>query len=210
MKAVNRILAYDDGQINQHRDATWQQRRDNKMKGKPKPSNSLPDGTFKQTSPGGIANTLKTKSKDFDQAMRRLNNYENGRGRDMKGMEKRTVDDAKDALRDAFGKNKKPNPNTKKPASTSPAPKVSGGLTWDENATVGFNDENALMGIDAGPNPLTAFQYSFNAMPAVHNLDDSSLKTGLDEELEQKPTHHVSDPPNFSLNAVARLMATDE
>lgn len=203
MKAVERILAYDDGQINQHRDATWQQRRDNERKGKPKPSNSLPEGTFKQTSPGGIANTLKTKSKDFDQAMRRLNNYENGRGRDLKGMEKRTVNESKDALREAFGKDKdNSDPNSR----TKP---VSSGLTWDGNANVGFNDDE-LWGHEAGPNPLTAFQYSFNAIPAVHNLDDSSLKTGLDEDEDQKPTHPVSDPPNFSLNAVARLTETDE
>lgn len=207
MKAVERILAYDDGQINQHRDATWQQRRDNARKGKPKPANSLPEGTFKQTSPGGIANTLKTKSKDFDQAMRRLNNYENGRGHDMQGMEKRTVNDAKDALRDAFGKDDPEKPKTPNTKSTSPAPKVSGTLTWDENATVGFNDDNALMGIDAGPNPLTAFQYSFNAMPPVHNLDDARLKTGLDEAPEQKPTKPVQDHP--TLGAVTRLLADE-
>jgi hypothetical protein len=103
MKAVERILAYDDGQIDQHRDATWQQRRDNARKGKPKPSNSLPDGTFKQTSPGGIANTLKNKSKDYDQAMRRLTNYENGRGRGIPNPERRKLDQAKDSLKNAFG-----------------------------------------------------------------------------------------------------------
>lgn len=198
MDAVKRILAYDDGQINQHRDATWQQRRDHTFQGKPKPSNPLPEGTFKQTSPGGIANTLKTKSKDFDQAMRRLNNYENGRGRDLKGMEKRTVDESKEALRDAFGKDK----DTSDPNSrTKP---ISSNLSWDGNANVGFNDDE-LWGHDAGPNPLTAFQFSFNAMPPVHNLDDSRLKTGLDESHEQKPTINVNDPPNIA-STVKRLM----
>lgn len=207
MKASERILAYDDGQINQHRDATWQQRRDNAQKGKPKPSNSLPEGTFKQTSPGGIANTLKTKSKDFDQAMRRLNNYENGRGRDMTGMEKRTVDSAKDALRQAYGEGDKKSDNQKK--STSPAPKVSGSISWDENATVGFNDDNALMGIESGPNPLVAFDFSFNAAPPVHNLDDAMLKTGLDSEPEQKPVNHVSDDSLYT-NAAFRLKASEK
>ncbi len=106
MNAVERILAYD---IDPHRDATWQQRRDNAHRGKPKPSDSLPEGTFKQNSPGGIANTLKTKSEDYDQAMHRLNNYTNGRGRDLPNDERQKLDETKDSLRDAFGE---PNKDT--------------------------------------------------------------------------------------------------
>lgn len=103
MKAVERILAYDQGQIDQHRDATWQTRRDNKYKGKPPPDNRLPEGTFKQGSPGGIANTLKNKSKDLDQAMRRLNNYTNGRDRETPNNERNKLEQTKHALQDAYG-----------------------------------------------------------------------------------------------------------
>lgn len=103
MKAVERILAYDQGQIDQHRDATWQMRRDNKYKGKPEPDNRLPEGTFKQQSPGGIANTLKNKSHDLDQAMRRLNNYTNGRGREMPSNERNKMEQTKHSLQDAYG-----------------------------------------------------------------------------------------------------------
>lgn len=104
MNAVERILAYDQGQVDQHRDATWQMRRDNKHKGKPKPENHLPEGTFKQSSPGGIANTLKNKSEDLDQAMRRLNNYTNGRGREIPSTERNKLENTKHALQDAYGK----------------------------------------------------------------------------------------------------------
>jgi hypothetical protein len=103
MDAIKRILAYDQGQIDQHRDATWQMRRDNKHKGKPMPENHLPEGTFKQTSPGGIANTLKNKSDDLDQAMRRLNNYTNGRGREIPNNERNKLEQTKHALQDAYG-----------------------------------------------------------------------------------------------------------
>jgi hypothetical protein len=103
MKAVERILAYDQGEIDQHRDATWQNRRDNKYKGKPMPDNRLPEGTFKQGSPGGIANTLKNKSEDLDQAMRRLNNYTNGRGRETPSNERNKLEQTKHALQDAYG-----------------------------------------------------------------------------------------------------------
>jgi hypothetical protein len=103
MNAVERILAYDQGEIDQHRDATWQTRRDNKYRGKPEPDNRLPEGTFKQGSPGGIANTLKNKSKDLDQAMRRLNNYTNGRGRETPNNERNKLEQTKHALQDAYG-----------------------------------------------------------------------------------------------------------
>jgi hypothetical protein len=146
MNAVERILAYDDGQINQHRDATWQQRRDNSFKGKQKPDNSLPEGTFKQESPGGIANTLKTKSKDYDQAMRRLNNYTNGRGREMPNTERRKLDDAKESLRDAFGK-----PNTDDSTTTQPTTAI---FQQSFNAVPGghnLDDSRLDTGIDSKP-----------------------------------------------------------
>jgi hypothetical protein len=103
MNAVERLIAYDQGQIDQHRDATWQNRRDNKYRGKPMPDNRLPEGTFKEGSPGGIANTLKNKSHDLDQAMRRLNNYTNGRGREMPSTERNKMEQTKHALQDAYG-----------------------------------------------------------------------------------------------------------
>lgn len=105
MSAVERILSYDQGQIDRHRDATWQNRRDNKYKGKPMPDNRLPEGTFKEESPGGIANTLKNKSHDLDQAMRRLNNYTNGRGREMPSNERNKMEQTKHALQDSYGVN---------------------------------------------------------------------------------------------------------
>lgn len=196
MGAVERILAYEDGQIDQHRDATWQQRRDNAQRGKPKPSNSLPEGTFEQTTPGGIANTLKTKSKDFDQAMRRLNNYDNGRGRDMQGREKRKIEDSKDALRNAYGKGGSENKND--PNKNSPN-NVSSGFSWDGNAEVGSESTS----FDSLPSDIEASPYSLNTIPSTHNLDDSLLDTGVDSKSDQLPTVHVNDP---LVNAVARLL----
>lgn len=123
MKAVERILAYDQGQVDQHRDATWQNRRDNKYRGKPMPDNRLPEGTFKEGSPGGIANTLKNKSQDLDQAMRRLNNYTNGRGRDMPSNDRNKMEQTKHALQDAYGVDEKEDSNgpSKNPANNTNA-----------------------------------------------------------------------------------------
>lgn len=205
MNAVERILAHEDGHINQHRDDTWQQRRDNAFRGKIPPDNQLPEGTFKQSTPGGIANTLKMKSEDLDQAMRRLNNYSNSQGRNIRGEERRKIDDTKEALRQAYGE-----PDKKEQKDADPNSRVAGGLQWDGNATVGFGDgDEELWGKEAGPNPLTAFQTSINTMPPVHNLDDTGLKTGLDEKSEQKPIHHIENNQDLLASAVSRLLSED-
>jgi hypothetical protein len=172
MKAVERILAYDQGQVDQHRDATWQMRRDNKHKGKPPPENGLPEGTFKQGTPGGIANTLKNKSEDLDQAMRRLNNYTNGRGREMPNNDRNKMEQTKHALQDAYGV--KENEDSNGPQKNS------------------SNNTNAN------------FQTSINAIPPIHNLDDSILETGVDEGFNQQPKGPINDP--MILGAVERLI----
>lgn len=212
-KAITRLVTaeHDEGYVNPNRDTTWQMRMDNKYKNKPRPDNELPEGTFTGNSPGGIANTLKTKSEDYGQAMSRLNNYVNRQGRNLHGQEREKMEQTKDALRDAFGK--------KKPADKAPkvqkTPKSAGILFDNENATTGY-DEVAINPIHGDPDsadgPLTGVHGSaempvFSLRP-LHNLDDGYLKTGLDEEFIEQPRKGVKDMA-VPLNAAARLAATE-
>jgi hypothetical protein len=207
-KASNRLLAHDEGYVNPNRDMTWQERQDNKYKGKPKPNNSLPEGTFKENSPGSIANKLKTKSKDYGQASRRLNNYINRQGKNLHGQERQKLDQSKDALRQAFGEKTRPVEKVQK------TPKAASVLFNNGNATIGY-DETAINPIhgdeDLPDNPLSgihgAVQFPFQAITPVHNLDDAFLKTGIDEPFIEQPEEEVKDM-SIPLNAAARLVAT--
>lgn len=208
-----RLLAaetHDEGYVNPNRDTTWQMRMDNKYKGKPRPDNELPEGTFKGNSPGGIANTLKTKSEDYGQAMSRLNNYINRQGRNLHGQERDKMDRTKDALRDAYGEKEKPVEKVKK------TPKSAGILFDNGNAMTGYDEAeiNPIHGDPDSPDgPLTGVHGSaempvFSLRP-LHNLDDGFLKTGLDEVFVEQPKEEVNDTA-VPLNAAVRLAATQD
>jgi hypothetical protein len=214
-KALTRLVTaeHDEGYINPNRDMTWQERMDNKYKGKPRPADELPEGTFKGNSPGGIANTLKTKSEDYGQASRRLNNYINRQGRNLEGQERQRLNQTKEALRNAYGE-KKPKP-AQKVQKVQKTPKSAGILFENENAMTGY-DEAAINPIHGDPDspdcPLTGVHGSAempvqNVVP-VHNFDDGYLKTGLDEEFVEQPREEVNDM-TVPLNAATRLAATE-
>lgn len=63
----------------------------------------LPEGIFKG-SPSSIANTLKSKSRTYDEAMSRLTGYMNRRGSTLQRADEIRLEKAKDALRQAYGK----------------------------------------------------------------------------------------------------------
>lgn len=66
----------------------------------------FPEGFF-EGSPSAIANGLKAKSDSFKQAMSRLNFYINRGGDNLSPDDKRRLDEAKDALRRAYGQKSK-------------------------------------------------------------------------------------------------------
>lgn len=73
---------------------------------KPNPSNKeLPEGLFDK-SPSGIAYGLKSNSKDFAQAMQRLQFYINRAGKNLDTAELTKYESAKDLLYRAYGKEK--------------------------------------------------------------------------------------------------------
>lgn len=212
MKTCNarqRLLTadHDEGYINPNRDTTWQMRMENKMKGRPYPDNRLPEGTFKDTSPGSIANNLKMKSEDYGQAMSRLNNYINRQGRNLHGQERQKLNQTKNALRQAFGEK----PAVPEKAPKAPKAPTQGGILFDNgNAMTGY-DETEINPIHGDPdtpdNPFSGVHGSaempiHNVLP-VHNLDDGYLKTGLDEPFVQHPEEEVKDPV---INAANRLL----
>lgn len=101
------------------RDVTWQKRMEDSYKGKaPPPAGMKPDkGTFSDKNPGNIAHELKQHSKDYKQAMQRINVYVNRSGRDLlKDNKADLMDKAKDAVRQAYGKKPPAKKTTTKPA----------------------------------------------------------------------------------------------
>lgn len=81
----------------------WLKRTEQRIEQKPEDPNKLPEDTFKQ-GPSQIANILKSKSKDFQQAISRLSYYRNRSGDNLTSADKKRLDDAKEALYRAFGR----------------------------------------------------------------------------------------------------------
>lgn len=159
--AATRILAdeaYDSNYQNNDKDRTWQRKMDEGYHGKPRvPGRELPEGTF-EGSASSIAQTLKSHSEDYAQAMSKLTSYINRQGINLQGADKARLSQAKDALRQAYGEQVK------------------------------------------------AMENSMYALPLGHNLDDSTLKTGIDEPYDgPHPSEEVEDP---MLNAATRLLAS--
>lgn len=86
------------------RDSTWIERTDNKRKGNYDygGQEELPDDIFKG-SPGSIANALKSRSKDMQQALARLSFYRNRSGKNIPDSENSRLDQARDAIYRAYG-----------------------------------------------------------------------------------------------------------
>lgn len=87
------------------KDFTWQRNMEKKYKDAPKrnPGSAPPEGTFSK-SPSQIANDLKMHSKDYGQASRRLNSYINRQGRNLQGADRARLYDAKEHLKNAYGR----------------------------------------------------------------------------------------------------------
>jgi hypothetical protein len=66
-------------------------------------ANDLPEGLFEKSA-SEIANTLKSKSKDYQQAMSRLSFYINRAGKNLSSQDSQRLEDAKSALKRAYGK----------------------------------------------------------------------------------------------------------
>lgn len=81
----------------------WLDKAEQKQKQKPENPAKLPEGLFAEGTPAEIANTLKTKSKDYKQAMSRLNFYINRAGDTLTSQDQRRLELAKEALARAYG-----------------------------------------------------------------------------------------------------------
>lgn len=82
----------------------WIEKSERERKGKYRydGGNELPEGTFTQPV-AQMVQTLKTKSKDYAQAMARLNSFINMNGKNLGLDRKRELERAKDALKRAYG-----------------------------------------------------------------------------------------------------------
>ena len=102
--AITRLLATQPNKPNKPKDNTWIKKAEDKQKGKSRNSaNDLPEGLFEESA-GTIANTLKSKSKDFQQAISRLQFYINRAGSNLLSQDQRRLEQAKEALYRAYGK----------------------------------------------------------------------------------------------------------
>lgn len=95
MNFANRILAKDTTWVKKVEDKQHQKYGNNK--------NILPEGTFEKDA-GQIAQILKRESKDYQQAMSRLNFYINRGGDNLSSSDKNRLERAKDQLKRAYGK----------------------------------------------------------------------------------------------------------
>jgi len=104
MTSIKRILADIPNKPNKPNSQPWLKKVEEQQKGKPKNSaNDLPEGTFTQN-PGTIAQILKTHSKDFKQAIQRLQFYINRGGDNLSREEELKMERAKEALYRAYGR----------------------------------------------------------------------------------------------------------
>ena len=150
----------------QARDNTWQLRQKQSEKGKQRPQGrELDKGTFTKN-PSEIAKDLKQHSTDYGQAVRRLTNFTNRKAPyKRRPEENQRLDQAKDALKNAYGVRDKPkSTEPAKPAKPAkpaqPAPPASPAT----NASTRLKADPVLM------NPSMD-----------HNGDVQVLDTGLGE-----------------------------
>lgn len=97
---------------NNNKDFSWQRKMKEGQKGKPrKPGEVTPPGTFTK-SPSEIARLLKMHSKDYGQAMSKMNSYINRNGKNLQGGDKSRLYDAKEHLKNNYGDQDKPKSTT--------------------------------------------------------------------------------------------------
>ena len=100
MSFAHRILAYKPYVP---RDPTWIKKMGDQKTYKYGGGSDLPEGTYTKSAPL-IVNTLKTHSKDFQQAMSRLTSYINMNGDNLDPGEVRKLEQAKSGLYRAYGR----------------------------------------------------------------------------------------------------------
>lgn len=101
--AKQRLLSALPNRPNKPRDNTWIEKVERKNRKSRNPANDIKEGTFEE-SPSAIARELKMKSKDFQQAMSRLNYYINRAGKNLDTSDKSRLERAKEALYRAYGR----------------------------------------------------------------------------------------------------------
>lgn len=102
IKSKRRLLAALPNKPNKP-STKWLDKAEQKIEQKPEDPNKIPDDTFKQGA-SQIANILKSKSKDFKQAISRLTYYRNRSGDNLTSADQRRLDQAKEALYRAYGR----------------------------------------------------------------------------------------------------------
>lgn len=104
---AQRILAENSalaGNRLEAEDRTWVKKVEQKQNQKyGKNKNILPEGTFEKDA-GAIAQVLKRESKDYKQAMSRLNFYINRGGDNLSSSDKQRLERAKDQLKRLYVK----------------------------------------------------------------------------------------------------------
>lgn len=86
-----------------HKNYTWTDEMHKEYKNKPRtPGQVLPKGTFTKSA-SVIVNILKQHSKDYKQAMSKLNAYINAQGANLQGADRERLYSAKEMLRSAYG-----------------------------------------------------------------------------------------------------------
>lgn len=106
IEAGARLRANPANKPNKPKDYTWVRKAEQDQKGKPRNSAlDLPEGLFDKN-PSEIANTLKTKSRDFQHALSRLTFYINRAGDNLDRQTQLRLEQAKDALYRAYGRQK--------------------------------------------------------------------------------------------------------
>ena len=104
VKAAVRLMAALPTRPNKPTPTRWLDKAEEEQKGKSRNrANDLPEGLF-EGSPGQIANTLKMKSDGFKQAISRLNFYRNRSGDNLTPEDEKRLDQAKEALYRAYGR----------------------------------------------------------------------------------------------------------
>lgn len=86
-------------------DHQWVKKVEEKQEQKPQNQPDFPEDFFKGQ-PNTIAQGLKSKSKDYQQAMSRLSFYINRAGKNLTSQDKQRLDQAKDALARLYGRDK--------------------------------------------------------------------------------------------------------
>ena len=104
MSAIHRLVAALPNKPNKPNRSPWLKKAEQEQKGKPRNSgNDLAEGTFTMN-PGNIAQELKSKSRDFQHAIQRLQFYMNRSGDNLSREDMLRLERAKEAVYRAYGR----------------------------------------------------------------------------------------------------------